>query len=562
MSYLPWFERWPELLEWELGRFAVHGLPAEVDEVERAQGRLLVHSSAVFEGETFPVEVRYPAESPELPPHVSGPPGLLGRHQHPDGGNFCLLANPDEWPASQWGAADLIAERLVALLRDSDAGEATVAANELPTAEPFSAYYSYPSGPVVLMPGDAAKVEGDAGSMMLRSIDAARFRFIVESIAGEKADPRVTDLFTSHASIKVRWKRVIDAPSVFDADAMVEWLAGNHPDLLPPKVAANIQPRPGSHSTKSLIVALTFEEEGPAVGEKKDAWLFVCLRRNGPPFFIHSQVVSLDERFRRIPNLAELHKKKVLVVGGGSLGGAVALELAKAGTGFIDLVDQDRYEVNNGVRHVLNIDYSGLHKASAVAIACRRANPFAQVRAHDLMLGRAQWDGQSSAELLEGLIGEVDLVVEATGSHQVQRYVGRVCRENACSLVTCWLTTGSLGAHVLRIVPNRTRSFLCAATALSDGSEMGAEAGVAEHVMPQGCSQPTTVGAGFDASEVAAVATRLAVQTLLGMSFRESTWDHAVMNFYRPSDDRTFPRFTTRSLAPHEDCVLCATAAG
>lgn len=178
------------------------------------------------------------------------------------------------------------------------------------------------------------------------------------------------------------------------------------------------------------------------------------------------------------------------------------------------------------------------------------------------MLGRAQWDGQSSAEVLERLIGEADLVVEATGSHQLQRYVGRVCRENTCSLVTCWLTTGSLGAHVLRIIPERTRSFLCAATALSDGSEMGAEAGVAEHVMPQGCSQPTTVGAGFDASEVAAVAARLAVQTLLGMSFRESTWDYAVMNFYRSSDDESLPRFTTRSLTPHEDCVLCATAAG
>lgn len=61
-----------------------------------------------------------------------------------------------------------------------------------------------------------------------------------------------------------------------------------------------------------------------------------------------SQLVSLDERFRRISRLVQLHTKKVLVVGGGSLGGTVALELAKAGTGLINLVDQDRYEVNNG----------------------------------------------------------------------------------------------------------------------------------------------------------------------------------------------------------------------
>ena len=343
---------------------------------------------------------------------------------------------------------------------------------------------------------------------------------------------------------------------------MFAFVRREHPDLvrppLPPKLAGSARlPKP-----ELQVAALVFPEEGAAVGETRDAWLFLCVPPVGHAVLAHAQVVSRDERVRRTPELDALATKRVVLVGLGTLGGTIALEHAKAGVGDIALVDFDRYEANNAVRHVLGIEFAGMAKTDAVALACRRINPFTTAQPKHLMLGQATWNGTSSLDELVPLVEQADVVVETTGSHQLQRLMARLAAEAGVAFVSAWLTNGFLGAHVLRILPGRTRCFVCTAADLAAGKLAEAEEGDAPPVHAQGCGHPTVSGAGFDAAEAAVVATRLSVQALLGAAYPGASWDHAAMSFRRAPSDAAFPRFVAEVLSPNEECPRCSNDAG
>ena len=565
----PWFERWPELLDWELGRFDDHGLPARIEKDRRAAGQLLIKSEVTFRNEPLAIEIAYPAEYPELPPWIFGPPGLLERHQHRFGGTFCLLPRPlDDWPARDWGAADLVAERLRALLADSEAGPERVRDNEAPMPEPVSSYFEYTRDACVLLHGEATPpCTQTEGSLRIRR--ATPHLFVVEGDGQRRAPHSFLELFPPGPTVDARWKRLAAAPLAGPGpQELLAWIREQHSQLLmvpapppPPK-----RKRPRQKLPALELCGFVFPEEGPGVGETRDAWLFLVIdRSNGDETvaLLHSEVVSEEERGRRLSELDGLADAHVLVVGLGTLGGPVAIELARAGVGKLDLVDYERHEFGNTTRHPLAVEYVGLPKTHAVMTACRRANPFCEVAVHQYRLGDPHWNGESTVSRLAAIVAKTDLIVEATGSHQVAQFLGRFAGEAAVPMVSSWMTDGFYGAEVVRIVPGRTGCWNCFATSHRLGERLRAEAGPPSEVIVQGCSHPTTIGAGFDAAETAAIGTRLAVQTLVPAGgYPDAEWDHAALSFRRAPDDAEMPRFQAEVLIPRDDCEQCQTFAG
>jgi molybdopterin/thiamine biosynthesis adenylyltransferase len=567
VSYQPWFERWPELLDWELARFSELRLPALVDEEARDAGRLEVRSEVLFAGEPVPIAVRYPDEYPELPPVVFGPEDLLTRHEHPFNGSFCLLERPlDDWKASAWGGADLVADRLLALLSDSERGPHAVRATEAPMPEPYGAYYEYPLGPVVVMDQALVSPPEDTGTFRLRLFHPDGLRFVVESVGPRESRSDLLNVVPGGPSVVGRFIRVEGNPPGPDARAVYRWIRTNAKTLMsqpvPPKLAASRRDR----GAPADVAALIFSEEGPAVGEVHDAWLFLVRPAQGDPILVHHQIASPEERFRRAPELSPLEGKRAVVVGLGTIGGSVALELVKAGIGGIDLIDYDRFEVGNSIRHVVGLDYAGLAKTVGMDIACRQMNPFCDVTGHSIQLGRPNWMDQPNLEDVTRMFERADIVIDATGSHQVQALLARLAAEAGTAFLSAWLTDGYWGAEVFRLIPRVTRCHKCLLTAMRDGSVtvLHAESGPDEPVVAQGCSHPTVAGAGFDASELSALAARLAVQTLLRFedAYPDSPWDHAVLNFRRMPSDEHFPRFAAERLEPTDACLICDAAVG
>lgn len=77
-----------------------------------------------------------------------------------------------------------------------------------------------------------------------------------------------------------------------------------------------------------------------------------------------------------------LEKLRVVCVGVGSLGGAVALQLARSGVGHLTLIDPDTLMSANLGRHVLGADDLGRSKATALREKIRRDLPTTEGSAH------------------------------------------------------------------------------------------------------------------------------------------------------------------------------------
>ena len=564
----PWFERYPDLLDWELRRFSDLGLACQLDEQLKDSGRIEIKSEVAYDGQTTPITVNYPAEYPELPPTIFGPAGLLDRHQHRFGGSFCLLPRPlDDWPARDWGAADLIHDRLRALLADSEAGPEQVRKAEAPMPEPFSAYFDYAVDAAVQFPAEAMPpADRRSGRLWLRR--PAPQLFVVErSETGASPESFLTH-FPKTQAIEARWKR-LDAPPDRGSrpQDVLDWVREEAPDLLsrrPPPPPPNRRRKNHPRQPPLELCALVFPEEGPGVGEVRDAWLFLLLDRSGgaeQPSLLHCETVSRAERSRRLVELEGLEERRVLVIGLGTIGAPIAIELSRAGVGTLDLVDCERFEFGNTPRHPLGLEYLGLPKTVAVSTACRRANPYCLTEVALMRLGDPFWKGESSLEQLAPKLLAADLVIEATGSHQVAQVLSRLAAEAQVPMISAWMTDGFYGGEVVRIGPG-TMCWTCFATAHRGGEILRAEAGPGSEVVVQGCAHPTTIGAGFDALEIAANATRLAVQTLSpDGGYPDSDFDHLAASFRRGSGD-DFPRLATESLPPREECQQCQSAAG
>lgn len=150
---------------------------------------------------------------------------------------------------------------------------------------------------------------------------------------------------------------------------------------------------------------------------------------------------------------AKLAAARVAVLGCGALGGASALALARAGVGFLRLVDRDVPELSNLPRQVLFDEAdvaAGLPKAVAAARHLERIN-----RAIGIEPVVADLTAANAIELLAG----VDVIVDGTDNLEARYLVNEV----ACRTGVPWVHGGAIGAEgrVLTVIPGQTACLRC-----------------------------------------------------------------------------------------------------
>ena len=136
-------------------------------------------------------------------------------------------------------------------------------------------------------------------------------------------------------------------------------------------------------------------------------------------------VPEKSELYSRSKGLIEvdiLEKKKVLIIGLGSFGSQIAVELAKAGVGNFILVDFDRIELSNISRHVCGVNELGRFKTFAIKDAILVKNPFAQVETHQVNIN-------DKRDLLFNLIQNSDVIVCATDNNRSRFNINEIAFE-------------------------------------------------------------------------------------------------------------------------------------
>lgn len=116
---------------------------------------------------------------------------------------------------------------------------------------------------------------------------------------------------------------------------------------------------------------------------------------------------NLYTRSKGLLEVGTLEKRNVLIVGLGSGGASIAVELAKAGVGNFALIDFDRLELHNISRHIAGVNELGRLKTNIVRDAIWSKNPYANVNTYPI-------DIMEDIITIEKLVSETDLVIAAT----------------------------------------------------------------------------------------------------------------------------------------------------
>lgn len=140
--------------------------------------------------------------------------------------------------------------------------------------------------------------------------------------------------------------------------------------------------------------------------------LILGIARSGDEVEMHAlqegprDIASLQ--LRAGPDAAALADRSIALFGTGALGGHAAVCLGSSGLGRVRLVDSDQILPGNCVRHVVGHPAVGVPKVYAVAARVGEHAPWTKV---DPVV-----ESSIRPSRLRELVGDVDLVVDATGS--------------------------------------------------------------------------------------------------------------------------------------------------
>jgi molybdopterin/thiamine biosynthesis adenylyltransferase len=179
----------------------------------------------------------------------------------------------------------------------------------------------------------------------------------------------------------------------------------------PPGEPANPQNMSEGLPSGRLILVLSGEETDCYVVERDKS-----LRRQ--PFEQVRLYTDYHARTEGLFDPTRLPTRRVVVVGLGSGGSAIAAELARAGVGQFTLVDFDRLSVPNLARHICGLADLGRLKTDAVADYLRATSLVARVETHEL-------DVTTDPERLEAILAGADLLIGATDSEEAKACLNR-----------------------------------------------------------------------------------------------------------------------------------------
>jgi molybdopterin-synthase adenylyltransferase len=148
-----------------------------------------------------------------------------------------------------------------------------------------------------------------------------------------------------------------------------------------------------------------------------------------------------------------LNSSRVTVLGVGALGTHAADALARAGVGYLRLIDRDVPELSNLQRQVLfDVDdvKAAVPKAVAAANRLRRVNP--EIDVDPVVTDVNQFN-------IESLIEDVDLVIDGSDNFEL-RYL---LNDATIKLDKPWIYGGAIAAHgmVMMVRPGETPCLRC-----------------------------------------------------------------------------------------------------
>jgi molybdopterin/thiamine biosynthesis adenylyltransferase len=218
--------------------------------------------------------------------------------------------------------------------------------------------------------------------------------------------------------------------------------------------------------------------------------------------------------FARAKGLLEtdlLAGKCLLTAGLGSVGSGVPVEGAKLGVENHIVMDHDRVEGGNVMRHLAGLSDVGRRKTNVIAERIREKIPWANVETCDQKITRKTQD------LVRALIRRADVVVCGLDDRDGRDILNQLCVEENKPLILAGAFRRAHGVQVLVVKPKSTPCYQCFVHALPEDAH-DEEISSVEHAERIAYSdRPVAVEPGLsnDLSPVTQMVVKLMLQCLL-----------------------------------------------
>lgn len=155
---------------------------------------------------------------------------------------------------------------------------------------------------------------------------------------------------------------------------------------------------------------------------------------------------ELYSRNKGILEVNILKGKRVMIVGLGSFGSQIAIELAKAGVGQFALFDFDRVELHNLARHTSSVNDLGRLKTDVIYDAIKGKNPYAHVDKFPININE-------DIPLLNEEIAKANIIICATDNNASRFNISETLVKQKKIGIFGRAVTRAEGGDVFRYIP-------------------------------------------------------------------------------------------------------------
>lgn len=582
----PWFIEDSPRAEDEFSRLKSAGWEPEIVEELRAGGVFAFELRLPVAEKLLPVRLLYPPGFPHVAPVLAAPTVQLDRHQHPWLRALCLLSGQRAWRADRSGV-DIVAEA-IELLEGSLHDPGRLLPEESDAPEPASFYFLYHARALIVPPvmQDLEWFRGRWGTFAAQPLHPGGPTLVTEirafgaqPIPALAAGEHLTALWAgqSQPTFEGVWFW-LDAAPPFGAggrnrdQAMQAQLAAlrstleSHYADVPRKVKTH------SRTDRGRLFAAVYPEEAGTRGQFVAGWMAVEVYRDRtqrPPlerFCAYRPIYWPNEgELNGSPQLAILRNQHAMVVGCGTLGSSIALELARAGIGRLTLVDPDVLSAANLPRHEGTVADLGVPKVVAVERQIAQHAPWTQVitrgdrvGAVDVADATAAWEDYGT---FVTALAACDLVIDATAEPQATNLLNALAIRYDIPYLIAWAMGGAWGGRLIRVRAGASACYECVGWTLPelpDAPEPPHDPNAIRY--PQGCAHPSFAGAGFETKSVALAAVRLAISTLVP-AHPDFPADHYVLA-YRTASTQLERNWVPVQTSRTDRCTVCGSVSG
>ncbi len=233
---------------------------------------------------------------------------------------------------------------------------------------------------------------------------------------------------------------------------------------------------------------------------------------------VHITRVDADWALARDHDLEVIHerrKKRVLLLGAGSLGSSLARALARAGVGHLDIVDAQMMETENTSRHELGLADTGHGKARRLADQITQDVP--GITARGFLADASMWAMKNCKS------GQYDLIIECTAESSVRTFIShmRTVLFGDSPVIHAWTEPLCSAAHVVLSQPTVPWPDTDPADELVNASDLSAND---TRIKVAACAGGFHPYGAADIELVAAFASERVIAVLDDMSHASTVW--------------------------------------